>query len=146
MSLDKSSNPKIGMNLSQEELEEISREDWSIYMFWREVRPLTLENLTMKHGETSFGSGEEIIELFDETVVSERYSDRNEYLKDLQEEHGFENTATAAMYETLDPYNQNIDPILRELENNEPIGPSEVRKILDAARTASEASLEEYTA
>ena len=145
MSLEDPSNPaELGLELSQNEIEGITQEDWSFYVFWQEIQSLTLDNLYKDGRSYSFGSGDYIIGCFEQTVSSDEYSpEYREQLKRIQKEKEFENITTAEMYQKLGE-NNSLKSVLDDLEDDDSVNPSSIRELLNAAEAASRERLETY--
>lgn len=145
MSLGKSDSVELGLEITQEDIDDVRKEDWNFYLFWSQVKSVTLENLN-RHGKTwGFGTGTDIIKCFEDTISTEEYSQKHSsYLEQVRRKHGFEEKITAEMYCTFSPYSQEIDSVLKDLEQKDTLNASTVRKMLHPAREAAEQRLETY--
>lgn len=138
----------LGIELTQEELDQVEPVDWKLYLFWQDVQEITLQNYSRKGGSTrtgdNFGQGDEIIARFEDRISDEYNQDRVEYFEEIREEYGFDQTVTAEMHHYLEEGGKRTAYVLNRLEDEEPLDALTVRKLLTATKNASRQRFRDY--
>jgi len=139
---------KIGVELTQEELDQVDPIDWKLYFFWQDIKEITLENYSQNGGSTlrgdNFGQGEEIIDRFEDRVSDEYTQKELDYLEQICEEYGFDRTVTAEMHEHLEETDSDAVDLLNRLEDDEPLDALTVQNILSTTKNLSRQRFREY--
>jgi hypothetical protein len=139
---------KLGIELTQKELDQVKPVDWKLYLFWQDIQEITLQNYSTKGGSTrtgdNFGQGEEIIDRFEDRMSEEYNQDRLEYFEEIREEYGFDQTVTAEMHHYLEESGKRTAHILNRLEKDDSLDALTVRKLLSATKSVSRKRFRDY--
>ena len=139
---------KLGLELTQEELDQVKPVDWKLYLFWQDIQEITLENYSTQGGSTrtghNFGDGEKIIDRFEDRMSEEHSQEQINYFEELRDKYGFNRTSTAGMHHYLEKSGGNTERILSSLESEDSLNARTVRNLLTAAKSASRQRFREY--
>ncbi len=139
---------KLGIELTQEELDQVKPVDWELYLFWQDIQEITLQNYSLKGSSTltgaNFGEGEAIIDRFEERISADYNQEMTEHFEELCEEYGFNRKTTAEMHHYLEDSGERTARILNRLEDDEPLDALTVRKLLTTTKNASRQRFIEY--